>query len=57
MAILIGLLLVVISGGLMFWNEGRSARTAAALAEGAGLVISRERGRGSFSSDDVGYSR
>ncbi len=39
-AIVFGLLLVIVSAGLMFWNEGRSAKTAAALAEGAGLVIS-----------------
>ncbi len=39
-AILIGLVLVIVAGVLMFWNEGRSAKTAAALAEGAGLVVS-----------------
>ncbi len=38
--ILIGLVLVVVSCVLMFWNEGRSAQTAAALAEGAGAVVS-----------------
>ncbi len=39
-AILFGLVLVIGSGALMFWNEGRSAKTAAALSEGAGLTIS-----------------
>ena len=38
--ILIGLLLVIAAGVLMFWNEGRSAKTVAALREGAGLVMS-----------------
>ncbi|MCC2097547.1 MAG: TMEM43 family protein [Hyphomicrobiales bacterium] len=38
--ILVGLLLVVVSGGLLFWNEGRAAKTAAALTEGAGVVVS-----------------
>ena len=39
-AIVFGLIIVVGSGVLMFWNEGRSAQTAASLAEGAGLVQS-----------------
>ena len=39
-AIFIGFLLVIVSCVLMFWNEGRSAETAAALREGAGLVVS-----------------
>ncbi len=38
-AILFGLLLVIIAGVLMFWNEGRSAKTLAALSEGAGQVV------------------
>jgi len=38
-AILIGIVLVVLSAVLMFWNEGRSAKTAAALGEGAGAVV------------------
>ncbi len=36
--VVVGLLLVVISGIGLFWNEGRSVTTARALAEGAGLV-------------------
>ena len=39
-AILFGIVLVIASCVLMFWNEGRSAQTAAALAEGAGAVVS-----------------
>ena len=38
-AILFGLIFVIGSGVLMFWNEGRSAQTAAALNEGAGQVL------------------
>ncbi len=38
--ILVGLILVVGSGALLFWNEGRAAKTAAALSEGASVVIS-----------------
>lgn len=38
--ILVGLVLVLGSGGLLFWNEGRAAKTAAALTEGAGVVRS-----------------
>ncbi len=39
-AILFGLLILMCAGGLMFWNEGRSAKTFAALSEGAGQVVS-----------------
>ncbi|MCL2715902.1 MAG: TMEM43 family protein [Alphaproteobacteria bacterium] len=39
MAILIGIVLVVVSTGLLFWNEGRSAKTSAALSEGAAAVV------------------
>lgn len=39
-SILFGLVLVIAAVVLLFWNEGRAARTAAALAEGAGLVVS-----------------
>ena len=38
-AIFFGLILVIAAAALMFWNEGRAARTAAALSEGAGLVV------------------
>lgn len=36
---LIGLLLVIGMVGLLFWNEGRAVKTAKALAEGAGAVV------------------
>ncbi len=39
-AIIIGLLLVIVAGVLLFWNEGRSARTSAALSEGSRSVVS-----------------
>ena len=38
-AILFGIVLVVVSVVLMFWNEGRAVKTAAALTEGAGAVV------------------
>ena len=38
-AIVFGLILVIASSVLMFWNEGRAAKTAAALNEGAGQVV------------------
>lgn len=39
-SIFIGLLLVVASIGVIFWNEGRSAETLASLNEGARIVVS-----------------
>jgi Transmembrane protein 43 len=39
-AIVFGLILVIASGVAIFWNEGNSAETLAALAEGAKIVIS-----------------
>lgn len=38
--ILFGFVFVIGACALLFWNEGNSAKTAAALSEGAGLVIS-----------------
>lgn len=38
--VLIGLMFVVVSIGVLFWNEGRAIRTAQGLAEGAGIVRS-----------------
>jgi hypothetical protein len=38
--ILIGLILLPVSGVLLFWNEGRAVQTARSLSEGAGLVQS-----------------
>lgn len=36
--VVIGLILILVSIVALFWNEGRSVKTARALAEGAGLV-------------------
>ena len=38
--IFFGLILVIVSGFAIFWNEGRSAETFEGLAEGAKIVIS-----------------
>jgi hypothetical protein len=38
--VLAGFIFVVVSIGLLFWNEGRAIRTAQGLAEGAGIVRS-----------------
>lgn len=38
--VLMGLVFVVVSIGLLFWNEGRAIRTAQGLTEGAGIVRS-----------------
>jgi len=38
--VLIGLAMIPISVGLLFWNEGRAVTTARSLTEGAGLVQS-----------------
>jgi Transmembrane protein 43 len=42
---LFGLILIVGSGILLFWNEGRAVQTQRSLTEGAGLVLSVEPGR------------
>ena len=42
--IVLGLLLVVATTVLLFWNEGRSIKTYRALAEGLGLVVSVDAG-------------
>jgi hypothetical protein len=39
-AILIGLVLILVSGYFLFWNEGRAIQTYRSLVEGAGVVIS-----------------
>jgi len=44
-SILFGLILVIVAAILLFWNEGRAAHTAAALAEGAGRVVSVDASR------------
>ena len=38
--VLTGLVLVVVSVGVLFWNEGRAVQTARSLTEGAAAVIS-----------------
>lgn len=38
--VVMGLIFVVVSIGVLFWNEGRAIRTAQGLTEGAGIVRS-----------------
>lgn len=38
--IIVGFLLILVSIGLLFWNEGRAVQTAKSLEEGSGAVIS-----------------
>jgi hypothetical protein len=38
--VLIGFIFVIVSIGVLFWNEGRAIRTAQGLQEGAGIVRS-----------------
>ncbi|MBU8877197.1 TMEM43 family protein [Reyranella sp. MMS21-HV4-11] len=38
--VLIGFVLIAVSIGVLFWNEGRAIRTAQGLSEGAGIVRS-----------------
>lgn len=38
--VFIGLVFIVVSIGVLFWNEGRAIRTTQGLAEGAGIVRS-----------------
>ncbi len=38
--VVFGILLFLIAGAVLFWNEGRSVHTAQSLAEGAGKVVS-----------------
>jgi hypothetical protein len=49
--VFIGLILVVVSVGVLFWNEGRAIRTAQGLAEGAGIVRSAAADRVDSSND------
>jgi hypothetical protein len=39
-SVVVGLVFVVVSFPLLFWNEGRAVRTARSLEEGAGIVVS-----------------
>lgn len=43
--VLFGMILIAVSVGLLFWNEGRTVNTYKALKEGAGLVISIDNNR------------
>lgn len=49
--IFIGLILFIISFPLLFWNEGRSVKTAKSLAEGASKVISIKPGQVEAAND------
>ncbi len=44
MRILVGMVLVIATTVLLFWNEGRAIKTYRALVEGAGLVVSVDAG-------------
>ena len=44
-AVLFGLILLVGSSVLLFWNEGRAVQTERSLAEGRGLVVTIEPAR------------
>ena len=43
--ILVGILLLLISVGLLWWNEGRSVKTAKGLVEGAQVTVEAEDGK------------
>ena len=43
--VLIGIALLFLSIGVLFWNEGRAVTTARSLAEGRGLVVSIDPAR------------
>ncbi len=49
--VFIGLIFIVVSIGVLFWNEGRAIRTAQGLAEGAGIVRSVPADRVDSSND------
>ena len=49
--ILIGIVLVIATVVLLFWNEGRAIKTYRALVEGAGLVVSVDAGRVDAAND------
>ncbi|XP_071123741.1 transmembrane protein 43-like [Mytilus edulis] len=40
--ILVGIALLVVASGLLFWNEGRAVQTAKSLDEGLSIVVSLE---------------
>ena len=46
--VLVGLVLVAVAFGLLFWNEGRSVKRYKTLQEGSGAVVS-------VKSDKVAY--
>src|SRR5262249_3009228 len=43
--VLFGIVLVLGSAVLLFWNEGRAVQTARSLTEGAGIVVDADPGR------------
>jgi hypothetical protein len=43
--VLFGIVLILGSGVLMFWNEGRAVQTARSLAEGQGVVVDVDAAR------------
>jgi hypothetical protein len=43
--VLFGIVLLLLSVGLLWWNEGRSVKTAKGLAEGAQVTVEAEEGR------------
>src|SRR5215470_7840525 len=43
--VLFGIVLVVGSAVLLFWNEGRAVQTARSLAEGQGIIVDADVGR------------
>jgi Transmembrane protein 43 len=43
--VLFGIVLIIGSAILLFWNEGRAVQTARSLAEGQGIVVEADAGR------------
>jgi hypothetical protein len=43
--VLFGILLILGSAVLLFWNEGRAVQTARSLAEGEGVIVDADAGR------------
>ncbi len=49
--VVVGLVIVVVAIGVLFWNEGRAVKRERALAEGAGAVVSIEASGGQVPAD------
>lgn len=45
MGVLVGLVLVLLSSGILWWNEGRSVKTAKGIAEGSRLAVEAQADR------------